>query len=214
MIIAVRLTNPWAMLAVTLVTLAALMLMSLQAPSSVGLWLTPDQQGRVAYDDKSFAAAALLFENSSWQGRANYAAGQYPEAAGSFARIPSASAFYNRGNALMRAFDYGKAIAAYELAVAERPEWLEARENLKLARYTLEYIEQTREQSDTGDETELGADDYKFDNTAERGLEMIITEQSTIELESAEKWMRAVDTETRDFLRTRFALQADREQLP
>ena len=43
---------------------------------------------------------------------------------------------------------------------------------------------------------------------------MVITEQSTIEMESAEKWMRAVDTETRDFLRSRFALQADREQTP
>ena len=68
-----------------------------------------------------------------------------------------------------------------------------------------------REQSDTGDESELSADDYVFDNTKERGLEVEITEQSTIEMESAEKWMRGVDTETRDFLRTRFLLEATRE---
>ncbi len=36
---------------------------------------------------------------------------------------------------------------------------------------------------------------------------MEITQQSTIELESAEKWMRSVNTETRDFLRTRFDLE-------
>jgi hypothetical protein len=31
-------------------------------------------------------------------------------------------------------------------------------------------------------------------------------------MESAEKWMRGVDTETRDFLRTRFLLEATREE--
>ena len=111
----------------------------------------------------------------------------------------------------MKAGAYGKAIVAYEQAVAEAPEWLEARENLDLAVYTLEYIERVREQSDTGDESEMSADDYVFDNTKERGLEVEITEQSTIEMESAEKWMRGVDTETRDFLRTRFLLEATRE---
>ncbi len=114
----------------------------------------------------------------------------------------------------MKAFDYGKAIAAYELAVAEAPDWQEAADNLELARYVLDYIQDAREQSDTGDETELGADDYKFDNTQERGREMTVTNESTIELESAEKWMRSVDTETADFLRIRFALEASREAAP
>lgn len=47
-------------------------------------------------------------------------------------------------------------------------------------------------------------------NTEERGVEIDITQQSTIEFESAEKWVRSVDTETRDFLRTRFLLEASR----
>ena len=111
----------------------------------------------------------------------------------------------------MKARDYGKAITAYEQAVAEAPDWIEAQENLELAIYTLEYIERVREQSDTGDETELSADDYVFDNTKDRGREIEITQQSTIEMESAEKWMRGVDTETSDFLRTRFLLEATRE---
>ena len=77
----------------------------------------------------------------------------------------------------------------------------------------MEYIESAREQSDTGDESELSADDYVFDNTKERGVEMEITQQSTVELASAEKWMRGVDTDTSDFLRTRFLLEASREGL-
>ena len=96
--------------------------------------------------------------------------------------------------------------------MSEAPDWLEARENLALARYVLAYIERTREQSDTGDESELGADDFAFDNRQERGKEMEITRESTLEMESAEKWMRSVDTETRDFLRTRFLLEAARTE--
>lgn len=175
------------------------------------LWLTPDQQGRLAYENLEFSEAADLFEDPMWKATAAYASGRYTEAADTFGRIPNAEGFYNRGNAFMKGREYGKAITAYEQAVADAPEWIEVAENLQLSRYVLEYIEGTREQSDTGDESELGADDYKFDNTRERGLEMIITQQSTIELESAEKWMRSVDTEISDFLRTRFELEAARE---
>ena len=114
----------------------------------------------------------------------------------------------------MKGREYSKAIIAYEQAVAEAPDWPQARENLELARYVLAYIERAREQSDTGDESELSADDYVFDNTQDRGVEIEITRESTIELESAEKWMRSVDTQTRDFLRTRFLLEASRGERP
>jgi len=175
------------------------------------LWLTPDQQARRAYEGLEFKEAYEQFEDPAWKGVAAYDSGLYEESAAAFGRIPTAIGFYNRGNAFMKARDYGKAIVAYEQAVAEAPDWVEARENFELATYTLEYIERVREQSDTGDESELGADDYVFDNTKDRGLEVEITQQSTIELESAEKWMRGVDTETSEFLRTRFLLEATRE---
>jgi len=175
------------------------------------LWLTPDQQARRAYEGLEFKEAYEQFEDPAWKGVAAYDSGLYEESAAAFGRIPTAVGFYNRGNAFMKARDYGKAIVAYEQAVAEAPDWVEARENFELATYTLEYIERVREQSDTGDESELSADDYVFDNTKDRGLEVEITQQSTIEMESAEKWMRGVDTETSDFLRTRFLLEATRE---
>ena len=175
------------------------------------LWLTPDQQAQRAYEGLEFREAYERFEDPAWKGVAAYDSGLYEESAAAFGRIPTAVGFYNRGNAFMKARDYGKAIVAYEQAVAEAPDWVEARENFELATYTLEYIERVREQSDTGDESELSADDYVFDNTKDRGLEVEITQQSTIELESAEKWMRGVDTETSDFLRTRFLLEATRE---
>ena len=195
----------------TLAAGAALAWQFTQLGDFASLWLTPDQQARHAYEALEFREAWERFEDPAWKGTAAYDSGLYEESAAAFARISTAEGFYNRGNAFMKAGSYGKAIAAYEQAVAEAPDWVQARENLELATYTLEYIERVREQSDTGDEGELSADDYVFDNTSERGLEIEIPEQSTIEMESAEKWMRGVDTETSDFLRTRFLLEATRE---
>ena len=197
--------------AVTVVAAGALAWQLVQVGDFTSLWLTPDQQARRAYEALEFRQAYETFEDPAWKGVAAYDSGLYAESAAAFGRIATAEGFYNRGNAFMKARDYGKAIVAYEQAVAEAPDWTEARENLELAVYTLEYIERVREQSDTGDESEMSADDYVFDNTKDRGLEVEITQQSTIEMESAEKWMRGVDTETSDFLRTRFLLEATRE---
>jgi Ca-activated chloride channel family protein len=196
---------------VTLLTVGALLWQFLQVGSFAALWMTPDQQAHRIYESLEFQEAYERFEDPAWKGVAAYDSGLYEESATAFGRIATAAGFYNRGNAFMKARDYGKAIVAYEQAVADAPDWIEAVENLRLANYTLEYIERVREQSDTGDESELSADDYVFDNTKERGVEVEITQQSTIEMESAEKWMRGVDTETSDFLRTRFLLEATRE---
>ncbi len=199
---------------VTALAGGALVVLAERGGDFTALWLTPDQQGRLAYERKEFSEAADLFEDPMWKGRAAHAAGRYPEAADAFARIPTAEGFYNRGNSLMKGRNYTRAIPSYEQAVLEAPDWPEAAENLKLARHVLEYIEGVREQSDTGDESELGADDVAFDNTKEKGKEIVITKESTIEAASAEKWMRSVNTETRDFLRFRFALEARRGDAP
>lgn len=195
---------------VTGCALLALAILSVRAEHPLDIWLTADQQGRLAFTERDWARAMDLFDDPMWRGVAAYSDGKYPAAADSFGRIPSAVGFYNRGNAFMKGFEYRKAIAAYEQAVSEAPDWTDAADNLALARYTLDYIEATREAADTGDESELGADGYKFDNTEDRGKEMTITKESTMDLAAEEKWMRAVNTETRDFLRSRFELESDR----
>lgn len=196
----------------TALAAAALAWQTTRSGDFISLWLTPDQQARLVYDKREYPEAYELFEDPAWKGVAAYDAGLYEESAAAFGRLDSAAGFFNRGNAFMKARDYGKAIVAYQQAVDEAPDWQEARENLQLATYTLEYIERAREQSDTGDESELSADEYVFDSSSDKGVEIEITQQSTIELQSAEKWMRGVDTETSEFLRTRFLLEASREE--
>lgn len=198
-----------ALLLVTVICALALAWQGSHHGSFISLWLTPDQQARLAYDNLEFADAYESFEDPAWKGVAAYDSGLYAESAAAFGRLATAEGFYNRGNAFMKAREYSKAIVAYQQAVDDAPEWREARENLELATYTLAYIESAREQGDTG---VLEADDVVFDNTTDRGIETEITEQSTVEIQSAEKWMRGVDTETRDFLRTRFLLEASRRE--
>ena len=200
------------LLAVTLACAAVLLYLKGPEGEFVDLWLTHDQQGRRLFEMQEYESAAERFEDAGWKGTAQYKAGDYAEAAVTWGRVATAEGFYNRGNAHMKAFEYRPAIAAYELAVQEAPDWIEARENLELARYTLEYIERSREQSDTGEESGIGADDIVYDNKGERGMETQVSRDSVVSAQSAEKWMRSVDTDTADFLKSRFLLEANRRK--
>lgn len=180
----------------------------LRAEGLADWFFTPDQQGRYAYEHKQFPEAAEWFEDPSWKGVALYRAGRYLEAAETFARLPTADGLFNAGNAYVKGREYEKGVAAFEAALAVDAGHASAKQNLEVTRAIIEYLTQTRLAEDTGEQTELGADDYKFDRKGDEGTEMIITGQGKLSLESAEQWMRAVDTRTSDFLRTKFALEA------
>jgi len=151
-------------LALTTLLVATMGWQWMNAGSWRNLWLTADQQGYRAFNNRDFQQAADLFRDADWAGIASYESGHYEEAAGLFSRSVEAAAAYNRGNALMKARKYQQAIGAYEIAVDSEPDWVEARENLELAIYVSDYIERVREEGDTGDESELSADGYVFDN--------------------------------------------------
>jgi Ca-activated chloride channel family protein len=197
----------WQFLLITVLAGGVLVWMNTRVDGFADLWFTRDQQARYAFEHLEFPTAAEKFEDPAWKGVARYRSGQYVESAASFGRLGTAEGFFNRGNAFMKGREYAKAITAFEQAVTDAPKWTEARENLQLARYTLDYLEEAREQ---GGESEIGADDYVFDNNRKRGQETEITRESAIEAQSAEKWMRSVNTDTRDFLRTRFLLEASK----
>lgn len=169
-------------------------------------FFTPDQQGRMAFEDKQYEKAADLFQDPMWKAFSLYRLGKYEDAAELYSWQESTDAAMGEGMSLLRSRAYRPAIAAFEKAVARDPNNKAAQHNLELARYILDYIETTREQSDTG-ESGIGADDVAFDNEAGRGTQ---TQQPTGEAlpETAEQWMRTVDTRTGDFLKTRFALEA------
>ncbi|MES0824317.1 VWA domain-containing protein [Ruegeria sp. SCP11] len=171
-------------------------------------FLTPDQLGQIAMNQKRFSDAAELFEDPYHEGYAWLMVGQYPEAAAIFAELNTPEAAFAEGMARVRNREYRPAIKAFETALERHPNWPEAKHNLEVAIAILDYVETTREQSDTGEEAGIGADDTVFDNEAGRG------ENTTIQAQTegtkplpADQWISAIDTDMQDFLRNRFLLE-------
>lgn len=194
------------------VVLCALMLMP-AGPARAGVadwFLTPDQQGRLAFDRKEFARAGELFEDPLWRGYALYKAGKYEEAIEVLDRVETAQAASIQGMAHIKFRQYRDGVRSFETALERDPDYPGAAENLEVARRIVTYVEETREASDTGEESGIGADDVVFDNEANRGVEtdMEVPEEGAGAPLTTEQWMNTVDTRTADFLRLRFALEA------
>lgn len=212
----------WTMRWTTRWSVIFLMLLSVQTPSQgradgagdgaasgwINWFLTPDQQGRIAFQNKKFTKAANLFQDQMWAAFSKYKAGQYEEAADIFARLDSADAAFAEGMSRLRFREYRPAIAAFETALARQPDFPEAARNLDISKAILDYVETTREQSDTGEVSGLGADDVVFDNEDKRGADTQIqgpSDKDAVPL-SAEQWISSIDTDMGNFLRSRFVL--------
>ncbi len=173
-------------------------------------FFTPDQQGRIAYQRKEYDRAAELFADPLWRGYALYKNGQYAEAVEVLSRVETAQAAFIQGIAAVRNRAYRDGVRAFETALARDPDYPGAAENLALAQEIVDYVETAREQSDTGEEAGIGADDVVFDNEEARGADTQIDapQEEGAGLLTTEQWMNTVDTRTGDFLRQRFALEA------
>jgi Ca-activated chloride channel family protein len=181
------------------------------ADGVVDWFLTPDQQGRLAYQRNDFTRAAELFVDPLWRGYALYRDGQYAAAVELLNRVETAEAAFIQGMAHLKSRGYREGVRAFRTALDRDPDYPNAAENLAVAETIVEYIERVREQSDTGEEAGIGADEVVFDNEAGRGAEtqMEVPEDAAGEgLLTTEQWMNTVDTRTGDFLRQRFALEA------
>ena len=126
------------------------------------LWLTPQQRGWLAFVRKDYESALALFEDPLRIGAAAERMGRYAQAAQAYGRVDSAPAHFNRGNALLRSREYAQAIVAYEQALAMAPQWIEAQENLALARHISAYLAQQREASDAGEERQPTPEDTRY----------------------------------------------------
>lgn len=172
-------------------------------------FFTPDQQGWLAYQRKHYDRAAELFADPVWKGQALYSDGQYSEAAKVFARLDTAEAAFREGLAHIKGREYREGIAAFQTALQRDPGFPGAAENLETAKQILDYLETSREQSDTGEEAGEGADGVVFDNEDARGAKTRIEGKASGPL-TAEQWMNTVDTDPGDFLRQRFAIEAQK----
>ncbi len=194
------------------VLLAILLLPAPQARAD-GLadwFFTPDQQGRLAFQERDFARAADLFTDPLWRGYALYRSGQYAEAIEVLDRVETAEAAFIQGMAAIKSRSYRDGVRAFDTALTRDPDYPGAAENLATAQDIVVFIEGLREDSDTGEDSGIGADEVVYDNEADRGAETQIEttdEESGPTMLTTEQWMNTVDTRTGDFLQSRFALE-------
>ncbi|MEE9694813.1 tetratricopeptide repeat protein [Aeromonas hydrophila] len=93
-----------------------------------------DNQAWQAFLQKRYQEAARAFADPVWQGNAWYRAGDYAKAAAAYGRASTATAHYNRGNALVQLGQLAAAEQAYLAALALEPGHQDARYNLTLLR--------------------------------------------------------------------------------
>ena len=141
----------------------------------------------------------------------------FEQAAALYGAISGPEAAFNRGNALVFLGRYEEAIATYEAALEKRPDWIEARENLDIARVRLER-RQPPESDHGGTGGQLEADEIVFDDTGRvnKGGTEVESDGGEMSDEAMRAvWLRRVQGDPADFLRARFAYQlyrADQEE--
>ena len=129
-----------------------------------------------------------------------------------FAKLDTAEAWFNRGNALAHLERYEEAMEAYQRALELRPDYPWAQANL-------EYIEVFQPLELEGGEMgtvgrDAAADEIVFDADQQRleeeGIDTVMEEGQEVisDQQLAEIWLRPVDTSPSSFLRYKFAYQA------
>jgi Ca-activated chloride channel family protein len=195
-------TISWGALALLLLVTAAPERAQAADLRFADLWLTPNQQGRLAFERKDYDAAFAHFADPFWKGVAAYRAGRFEEAVDAFARIDSAESYYNQGNALAQLGKFPEAAESYREALKRRAGWTEARHNLDIVQALIEAKKKKDDEQQAQDPT-FKPDEVKFDDKAKNGKrgEVSIAQQTT------EMWMRTIQTTPTDLLARRFAIE-------
>jgi Ca-activated chloride channel family protein len=174
------------------------------------LWLTPDQQGRLAFDRGDYAAAAKLFADPMWRGIAYYRAFDFLEAAKQFQEVDTTEGKFALGNAQAQNHAFEKAIKAYDEVLNAQPQNLAARTNRAIVAAALQAQEEKRRKQEQNDPAppDEKADETKVDPDQKGGKKIQVTPQDVTTAGAAEAWMREVQTTPADFLKLKFAIQA------
>ena len=174
-------------------------------PAAANPFLTPDQQGRWAFEHHHYPEAAALFVDPYWKGIAAYNAADYDLAQTTFSAMNTSQAAFYLGNIHVRRFKFDDAISAYQQALQRQPDFPEASANLALA------IALKKDTESAANNTpEVKPDAVKFDKAPGKG------QSKTVQTEQANNdalWLQNLTTSPANFLRRKFSLQ-DQEATP
>ena len=184
--------------------------------SMVDFWQTRDQKAQRLEDSGDLEAASELYTEPMRRGIALYKDAQFKAAASEFGRVATPDGSYNRGNALLMQGKYDAAVASYDQAILERPDWREAEENRDLALARKKMLEPP-EDDGGGTGGMLEADDVVFDDRGKQGQDSqeeveVGQGDALTDAQLRDLWLKKVETKPADFLRAKFAYQHSRDE--
>lgn len=203
-------TVAWALMA--LVASQAVPARAQEAPHRFAdVWLTPDQQGRIAFDRGDYTGAAQRFADPMWRGIAAYRALDFLTAAQEFRKVDTLEGRFALGNAEAQNHAWEKSLAAYDEVLKAQPGHLAAKTNRAIVAALFEAQEKKRRQQEQDDNAppDEKADEMRVDPKQKGGKRIQVTAQDVTTAGAAEAWMRAVQTAPADFLKLKFAIQAN-----
>ena len=225
-----RVANTRAVLACALLVL---LFLALSDPRGfVGLWLTPDQQGWLAYRRGDYEAAARYFSDPRWRGMALYAAQDFEAAGQYFSQYADAEGLLARGNALAHRREYLAAREIYRELARRYPAHPAPAVNLPLVQALIDANRelsesQVAEAGDLASEREEGprsSEGGEQPNFVEREqlcvgqvclvrrLEQLTAQQLLEDPELRATWLRQVRRDPAEFLATKFHRQLERAE--
>jgi Ca-activated chloride channel family protein len=173
----------------------------------------PDDLGYNLYSKGKYKEASQTFTNSEWQAIALYRAGDFKAAANIFAGYDTPEGCFNHGNALVFQGNYTAAVDRYSRALELRPNWTAAATNHDIALTRAKLLEF---QGGEGTGGKLGADDTIISNqpptdTSNDQTEIVEDTAPISDADLRAVWLRQVQTNPADFLKSKFRYQASQE---
>jgi Ca-activated chloride channel family protein len=202
------------------VLVGALFLLTLKSVnwSAKGLLVTPAQEYQYYMSKTEYVKAVDSIVDPLQKGCALYLAGEFAKAAAVFGTSRSIEAVYNRANSYVMLGKYDHAISDYEHVLDTRPDWIEASENLQLARLRKEKMAPPEDDAG-GTGGKLAADEIVIGNKKNRSSTTEDDEDQTQDDSQLSKneqqalWLKKVQTKPADFLRLKFSYQLTNKEI-
>jgi len=179
-------------------------------------WMSDNRRGDALMEKHLYPEAARVYQDPLHEGIAQYRAGEFEAAAGTFARVPGADGLYNAANAWLMHGQYDRAVTTFDRALAIRPGWRQAMENKAVAIARRDRMDDSgkdrdQESADAYDPDEIVADGKGENDPGDKDQEPDATNANDAALQAS--WLRRVKTTPGQFLKAKFAWQSQSQEM-
>jgi Ca-activated chloride channel family protein len=177
------------------------------------LWITDDQRGWLYYKDGAYKKAAAAFENMAFKAAALYKARKFEAAEKLYRPMHDPVAHYNHGNCFVMVGQYEKAVYEYHKALAGRPGFSVAEQNLAIAQRLLDEKQREARENELKGKPVKGKPiglQQKEKNKRKKKPEG--KPNAMVKVPATALWLDTLHTGPKEFLKLKFAYQHKKEQ--